>query len=207
MTHNPTGTGLRFGSIGQDCAHICVDMQRMFIENTAWNTPWAERVLPNIVHLVDRHPSRTVFTRFIPARKPGEGIGTWRRYYERWSEMTVEFLGSELIELAPALARFVPPAQLFDKWVYSPWFRSTLDQRLRSGAIDTLIISGGETDVCVLATVLGAVDRGYRTILVTDALCSSCDETHEASLSVYQNRYSEQVEAISTEEALDAWRQ
>ena len=31
-----------------------------------------------------------MFTRFIPARRPGEGEGIWRRYYERWASMTIE---------------------------------------------------------------------------------------------------------------------
>ena len=33
--------------------------------------------------------------------------------------------------------------------------------------------------MCVLATILGAVDLGYRTVLVQDAVCSSSDESHE----------------------------
>ena len=40
-------------------------------------------------------------------------------------------------------------------------------------SVDTLVISGSETDVCVLSTVLGAVDRGYRVVIAIDALCSS----------------------------------
>ncbi len=57
------------------------------------------------------------------------------------------------------------------KHVYSPW-TGTLDlhQQLRGDGIDTVIITGGETDVCVLATMLGAIDWGFRVILVTDAL-------------------------------------
>jgi nicotinamidase-related amidase len=51
---------------------------------------------------------------------------------------------------------------------------------LRGLKADTLIVSGGETDICLLATVRGAVDRGYRVALATDALCSSSNETHEA---------------------------
>jgi nicotinamidase-related amidase len=43
--------------------------------------------------------------------------------------------------------------------------------------VNTLVVSGGETDVCVLATVLAAVDRGYRVILAQDALCSSSDHS------------------------------
>ena len=60
---------------------------------------------------------------------------------------------------------------------------------LRGAGVDTIIITGGETDVCVLATMLGAVDWGFRVILVTDALCSSADETHDAMMNVYMNRF------------------
>ena len=40
---------------------------------------------------------------------------------------------------------------------------------LREREADALIVSGSETDVCVLATVLDAVDMGYRVIVVRDA--------------------------------------
>ena len=71
--------------------------------------------------------------------------------------------------------------------------------------MNTVIITGGETDVCVLATVLGAVDWGLRVILVTDALCSSTDETHDAMMRVYMNRFGEQVEAVTTHTLLESW--
>ena len=100
---------------------------------------------------------------------------------------------------------FVPPARTFDKHVYSPWTGSDLHEQLRGGGIDTVIITGGETDVCVLATVLGAVDWGFRVILVTDALCSSADETHDAMMNIYMNRFGEQVECVTTETLLDSW--
>jgi len=38
----------------------------------------------------EAHAERTIFTRFIPASYPGEGQGTWKRYYERWASMTVQ---------------------------------------------------------------------------------------------------------------------
>ena len=66
-------------------------------------------------------------------------------------------------------------------------------------------MSGGETDVCVLSTVLGAVDRGCRVIVATDALCSSSDETHEALLTVYETRYRQKVEAVATNVILKNW--
>ena len=185
--------------------HLCVDMQRMFAEETAWKTPWMGRVLPVVESLVAPFPTKTCFTRFIPARKAGDGEGTWRGYYERWSEMTLARLGDDMIGLLPALARFVPPALVFDKRVYSPWHGGKLHTLLRQRSVDTLVISGGETDVCVLSTVLGAVDYGYRVILVTDALCSSSDETHDALLMLYERRYNGQVETAEAADVLQNW--
>jgi len=51
----------------------------------------------------------------------------------------------------------------------------------------------------VLSTLVGAIDRGFRVILITDALCSSTDETHDAMINVYMNRFGEQVETVTTQ--------
>jgi len=88
---------------------------------------------------------------------------------------------------------------------YSPWTGSDLHLRMRAKSIDTIVVTGGETDVCVLATALGAIYWGFRVILVTDALCSSADETHDAMMAVYLNRFGEQVECVTTETLLAAW--
>ena len=53
--------------------HLCVDMQRMFVEDTEWRTPWAERVMPVLVKLCEAKADRTIFTRFIPAARVGDG--------------------------------------------------------------------------------------------------------------------------------------
>lgn len=193
------------GDLTERCRHICVDMQRLFAEDTDWHTPWMARVLPNARRIVEAHPAQTIFTRFIPAQKPGDGFGTWKRYYERWASMTLERLGPEMVELVPELARFVPPAEIVDKRVYSPWVETDLHERLQARGVDALVVTGGETDVCVLGTVLGAVDRGYRVVVATDALCSSSDEAHDASLEVYCKRYGQQVETATTDVILRHW--
>jgi hypothetical protein len=43
---------------------------------------------------------------------------------------------------------------------------------------------------------------GFRVILATDALGSSADETHDAMMAVYLNRFGEQVECVTTETLL-----
>lgn len=194
--------GLRFGPLGE-WVHLCVDMQRMFAEQTEWHTPWMERVLPNVVRLVEMDPARTVFTRFIPPRSPEDVAGTWRRYYRRWANMTRDALAPELIDLVAELSHFVPPGGIEDKAVMSPWSGS-LHARLRAAGVHTLIISGAETEVCVLAAVMGAIDRGYRVVIAADALCSGADSTHDAMLEIYKRRFGMQVETVTTAELLAA---
>lgn len=198
--------GLRFGPVGGQAVHLRVDAQRLFAEETAWHTPWLRHVLPNVERIAAARPERTVFTRFIPARSAERCGGAWRRSYARWSSMTREALPSGMVDLVPSLARFAPPAKVVDKRVYSPWLEPTLEAMLRGGGIDTLVVSGGETDVCVLATILGAIDRGYRVVVAWDAICSSADETHDATMVLYASRFGEQIETAATDEILDSWR-
>ena len=58
--------------------HLCVDMQRIFSAEGPWPTPWMDRVLPVVAALANRHPERTVFTRFIPPERPDQMPGMWR---------------------------------------------------------------------------------------------------------------------------------
>jgi nicotinamidase-related amidase len=178
-------------------------MQRMFAEPTEWHTPWMERVVPNVISVVELDPTRTIFTRFIPPHSPDDTSGAWRRYYHKWEAMTRGRLDLELLDLVPELQQFVPPALLEDKLVWSVW-HGALHARLRSAGIDSLIVSGAETEVCVLATVMGAIDLGYRVIIVADAICSGADSTHDAMLEIYESRYGMQVETVTTAELLAA---
>lgn len=191
---------------GRSCAHICVDVQAMFAQPTDWYAPWLDRVLPAIEAIVDQQPARTIFTRFIPPASPQAARGAWRQYYDEWSGMTQAHMPRELIDLVPSLGRYVPPARIVDKNVYSPWFNTSLDNHLRTDGVDTLVITGGETEVCVLATVLGAIDHGYRVVLPTDALFSSADETHDAMQKIFHSRYGIQLTTCTTQDVLDAWR-
>ena len=186
--------------------HLAVDMQRLFGEpGSPWCVPWFARVLPQVVALAHRHPDRTVLSRFIPPERPEEMPGAWQDYFRRWRAMTQQNLDRRLLELAPPLQAQVPPAHLCDKAVYSAFGNARLAPWLRSQGIDTLIVSGWETDVCVLATVMSAIDLGYRIVLATDALCSADDRTHDALMTLYSQRFSQQIALARTVQILEAW--
>jgi nicotinamidase-related amidase len=186
--------------------HLAIDMQVMFAEPGPWGVPWLPRILPLVVELSKRHPDRTVFTRFIPPRQPEDMQGAWQDYYRRWQAMTRQTLDPRLLELVEPLRALVPPAHLWDKAVYSAFGHSRLASWIRTQGADTLIVSGGETDVCVLATVMSAIDLGFHVVLATDALCSASDATHDALLLLYRQRFSQQIATATTEEILRAWQ-
>jgi nicotinamidase-related amidase len=196
---------LKYGDLKESCVHLCIDMQRVFAEPTPWQVEWLPRILPNCCQITALHPERTFFTRFITAREAGMGQGVWKRYYQYWESMTIDRLGADMLDLVPDLQRFTPPAQIIDKHIYSPWLETDLHNRLRKGGIDTLVITGGETEVCVLATIMGAIDLGYRVIVVKDALCSSENETHDKMIDIYCDRFRMQIEAVDTQTILRNW--
>jgi nicotinamidase-related amidase len=185
--------------------HLCIDMQHIFAPGGLWATPWMERVLPVVTELAGRFPERTVFTRFITPQRAEAMPGTWQSYYRRWRQATREVLDSAWLELLDPLRRLAPPATVIDKTRYSAFAGSTLAAHLQERQADGLIITGSETDVCVLATLLDAVDFGYRVIVVRDGICSSSDEGHDALLKLYDQRFSQQIETADAETILSNW--
>ncbi len=198
--------GLLHGPLSPRTVHLCLDMQQLFAPGGPWATPWMERVLPIVIELCELLAERTVFTRFIPPSSPDEEVGAWRRYYRRWRDVTTEHLPPTMLELIPELARFTPPALTVQKRRLSAFSAPGLAPNLNSRLTDTLIITGAETDVCVLATILGAVDRGYRVIVVKDAVCSSSDAGHDALMTLYRERFAEQIETVSSHDLANAVR-
>jgi nicotinamidase-related amidase len=155
-----------------------------------------------IVGIAGRHPDKTIFTRSVPPVSPEQVPGIWQDYYRKWSNMTLERLVRELVDVVPELRRYIPPAKVSDKMSYSPWVNGSLHRMLHTQGVQTLAISGGETDVCVLAAALRAIDLGYEVKLLKDAVCSGADETHDASLELLGDRFSVQVEIVETESFL-----
>ena len=186
-----------------DAVHLSVDMQNIFARGGVWETPWMERVLPVIVEIAGRYTTRTVFTRFITPMNGTDRPGRW--HFGKWHRATRTELPSSELELVPALQRFVPPARVLDKPAYSAFSESPLAEFLLQKNVSTLVVTGAETDVCVLASILDAVDLGFRVVLVEDAVCSSSDAGHDALMTLYRTRYSEQIELIKSQELPLLW--
>ena len=116
-----------------------------------------------------------VSTRFAPPTTSDAADGTWRAYHERWPQMTRAALDPQLLDLVGPPARLMPPTRTVDKPANSAFNRPGPAAALKRRRIDTLVVTGGETDVCVLLTVMQSTDLGFCIVLPTDALCSTSD--------------------------------
>ena len=195
----------RVRPIGADAVHVCVDMQRVFAEETGWHTASIPAILPNVARLVGHCPERTVFTRFCTPPDPSAARGNWRRYYERWRELTTDVLGADMLDLVAELTVFAPPALIADKTTYSAFESADFCAMLDRLGCETVVCSGVETDVCVLATVMQAMDRGYRVVVADDAVHGSTPDAHRAALDHVYRRFEDQIEIGGTAEIIDNW--
>ena len=80
-------------------------------------------------------------------------------------------------ELSP-----LPGEPVVDKPGKGAFYQTDLDLMLRNGGIDTLLVCGVTTEVCVHTTIREANDRGYKCIAVADCCASYFPEFHEVGL-------------------------
>ncbi|TPW25828.1 cysteine hydrolase [Pararhizobium mangrovi] len=182
--------------------HVIVDMQRLFAEDTVWHTPVMETIAPRIGELAKAFRGRNHFTKFMVPLSPDHASGNWRTYYERWSDLTLDRLDPAMLDVVPSLAEYVEPERLIEKPTYSLFKVADARDALVAEGVDTLVFSGVETDVCVLASLMEAIDLGFHTVLVTDALGSSDMPSHAAILKHVVPRMPEQIEMMTSEELL-----
>jgi len=74
---------------------------------------------------------------------------------------------------------------------YGGFNNTPLDIILRNLGINTCVVVGVTTCVCVSTTVRGATEHNYRTIVVSDAVAEGQRELHEAELKVFEWAYAD----------------
>jgi nicotinamidase-related amidase len=195
----------RLSVLGAETVHVVVDMQRLFAEATDWRVPGFADILPPILDLARAHPRRSLYTRFVTPLSAQEAAGDWQRFYARWPSVLLDRMDRAMLDLAEPLAALAPPEAVLDKTVYSAFASTEFTVALSRRNARTLVLTGVETDVCVLATALDAVDRGLHVVIATDAVTSWSPAGHRAALEAIYPRFDRQVELAAMGEIMAAW--
>ena len=117
--------------------------------------------------------------------------GTGGLVRETWDADVVE-------ELEPAEGEVV-----LDKTRYSAFYGTDLEERLRAQGVDSLIVCGVTTNICVESTVRDAFFRDIRPIVPEDGTAAVTPELHEGALEDFRYGFGQVVSIAEIEAALD----
>ncbi len=143
-------------------ALIVVDMLNDFLrDDGALPVPAAKTIIPSIQKLL------------VGARQKGwkviylaDNHAENDKEFEIWGRHSVKgTTGAQVIEeLAPKPGDIVIP-----KTRYSGFYNTNLDAILKKNKVDSLIVAGTLTDICVLYTTADARNRDMNVVIVSDA--------------------------------------
>lgn len=75
---------------------------------------------------------------------------------------------------------------VLEKRRFSAFFKTDLDQTLRTLGSDTVAVCGIQTQFCVLATAFDALCHDFHTVILEDLTASHKAETHAAFMEPYR---------------------
>ncbi len=76
---------------------------------------------------------------------------------------------------------------VIEKRRFSAFFKTDLDQTLRTLGVDTVLVCGINTHFCVLATAFDALANDFFTIILEDLSSAHKEEIHKKALDLYRS--------------------
>lgn len=162
-------------------AVVVIDMINDFVTGVFKNER-AEKIIPNVRRLLNfARENKIPFVYVNDAHLPNVDVefdvlpqhavaGTW---------------GAQVVdELKPKESDFV-----LQKRRYSAFQGTDLDQLLRELKVDTLILTGVVTDICIQHTAADAFFRGYNIIVPEDCVEAINEQTQKAALDYLKRVY------------------
>lgn len=174
-------------------ALVIVDMQNDFVRVGApLEVPDARATIP--VHQALLSVCRelgvpVIYTRFIagpewtlvwewsPMHAPPI-CSCWKGVQRRYADVDQPLDCSDIVdELAPA-----PGDPIVEKYGYGAFHNTNLDDVLKAHRVESVLVTGTVTQICVEETARESFHRGYPTTVIADAVSSYLPDLHGAVL-------------------------
>jgi nicotinamidase-related amidase len=181
-------------------ALLIVDMQNDFVRKGApMEVPDAQTTLPQHRDLLGfcrktgipiiytkfvAGPKRTLMWEWSPQLEPP--IRACQRGYRRYyDDVGKELDCTDIVdEIYPA-----PSDYVVEKYGYGAFSHTNLEDILRSLHVESLVVTGTVTQICVEETAREAFHHGYRTTIVADAVSSYLPDLHASALKNFALKY------------------
>jgi len=169
-------------------AIIVVDVINDFVTG-ALGSKRAEKIIPNVKRLLDSARKKKVPVIYT-CDSHLQGLDD---EFEVWSPHAIlGTKGAEVVdELKPKKDDFV-----IRKRRYSSFFGTDLDTLLRELQVDTVVLVGLVTDICIQHTAADAFFRGYKVVVPKDGVETVSDEAQKASLEYMKKNYGAKITTV-----------
>jgi ureidoacrylate peracid hydrolase len=178
---------------------VVIDMQAAFVEpGGVIEVPSSRGIVDNINRAAAGFRELGMPVIWIRSMHPA-GAADWRHFFDN-------FVRPERREAAAAaMSNDAPPSRFYremdvqesDYVVIKNRYSclipgsSSLERLVRSLGIDTLVLAGTKTDICVESTARDAMMLDFRVVVLSDGTSALSDEEHQAALNVLVQEFAD----------------
>ena len=195
-------------------ALVVVDMQNDFVrEGAPLEVPDARKTIANIARLAERFRrigAPVVYTRFL-ARQEDNLLWLWSPQCHAetrccWRGTRREYTDADrALECTDVIEELRPQKDepIIDKYGYGSFHHTNLDGLLRSLGVQSVVLTGTVTQICVEETGREAFHHGYRTTMVEDGVSSFAPDLQAATLKNFAMKFGWVSDTASILDALE----
>jgi len=170
-------------------AVLVIDMLNDFVYGSL-KCDNALRIIQNIKVLIDAARKRGIPVIYVNDSHLPNVDGEFRKWGSHairgsWGAMVID-------DLKPMEGDFI-----IEKRRYSGFYNTDLDDLLRELKVDTLIVTGIHTHICVMNTVADAFYRGYKVIIPLDCVTTFTKEDNDWGLKYMREIYGAEVVSLN----------
>jgi isochorismate hydrolase len=157
-------------------ALLVLDLQAYFLDTSSHAfIPSAPAILPGIQALVRLYAARRlplIFTRHLNTPQDAGSMGKW------WKDLILP--GHPLSEITPTLD--LSGGVVVSKSQYDAFYKTSLEDQLRSRDVSQVLICGVMTHLCCETTARSAFMRGFEVFFTIDGTATYNEDHHWATL-------------------------
>ena len=175
-------------------ALIVIDMLNDFVTGKL-KTERDKHIIPNIKRL-----TRAARDADVPVIYSNDAHLPVDSELDKWGGHAMKgTAGAEVIpQLKPSESDYV-----LEKRTYSGFFETGLDLLLREMDVDTIVLTGLHTDICVRHTAADGFFRGYKIVVPKDATEALSEQEYRQGLEYLKKVYD--AEITETDEIVKRW--
>lgn len=178
-------------------AIIVVDMLNDFVTGSL-ACERGQKMLPHLIKLLDEARKANIPVIF----SNDSHLPVIDREFKVWGSHAVE--GTKGAEVIPDLKYDPKKDYIVPKRRYSGFFQTNLDALLRELGVDTVIMTGMHTHICVRHTSADAFQLGYDVMVAKDCVESFTEEDYEYGLKYLKEVYGAFI--TNSDEFIASWR-